>query len=178
MSESTLNRPSFTLRLYPDPSLTRPCEIVRVFGPHTRDLAIMMFEAMHRNQGVGLAANQMGQRERLFVVSGSLLKGGPDLALFNPYIIERGAPGALEEGCLSLPGVSYVVPNRANMVKVSFQDYAGNKHEGFFEGLAAVCVQHELDHLDGLTMLDRLSALKARRVREKILKQSKTRVGL
>lgn len=175
MTESTPNRPPFVLRLYPHPSLSLRCEEVRVFGPHAQQLAKAMLDAMKLHEGVGLAANQMGQRERLFVMDGSILDDGQDLALFNPRLNESSQLGEMEEGCLSLPGVRYAITGRASSITVAFQDAQGVACERSFHGLAAVCAQHEMDHLDGLTMLDRLSPLKANRARLRLAKEAKAR---
>lgn len=175
MSESTLNSPAFTLRFYPDPSLAWRCEAVSVFGAAAERLANDMFKAMRERGGIGLAANQMGQRERLFVVSGSILDDGKDLALFNPRMVERAGTSDIKEGCLSLPEVAYVVPGRALEARLEFQDGQGRHCGRVFKGLAAVCVQHELDHLDGLTMLDRLSALKSSRAKARLSKEAKAK---
>lgn len=173
MAASTSNQYPFTLRFYPDPCLAKRCEEVVFFGPHTRKLAKDMLAAMKVHGGVGLAANQMGQLERLFVVSGSILENGEDLALFNPRIVERAAASNVEEGCLSLPGVVYVIPERSQEVRVEFQNVDGLACSLVFKGLSAVCAQHELDHLDGLTMLDRLSALKSGRIKARMAKEAK-----
>jgi peptide deformylase len=115
------------------------------------DLANSMFEFMHNNGGIGLAATQVGLRLRLFVVHVDSWRRAcfnPEILGFLPEIRE------FDEGCLSFPGDSCII-NRPDVIDVRYQDYQGNWHSERFAGLISRCFQHELDHLDGITMWDR-----------------------
>ena len=162
-----------SLRLHPDPSLSRPCDPVQEFGQELEQLAAEMGQAMRDHGGVGLAANQVGLNLRLLVIAGELCGGSGILAMANPSLEHIRGECELEEGCLSLPGVRQRLPGRAHWVRVGYQDMAGVERRMELEGLGALCLQHEMDHLNGLTMLDRMSALKASRAKAKLAKLRK-----
>lgn len=120
-----------------------------------------MIEFMKANKGIGLAANQIGLGVRVFVMGSDVM---PDLpkpfALFNPEILESSEETILDqEGCLSFPGL-WLTIKRPAWVKVKYQDSKGIEHETKFEGLMSKCFQHELDHLNGVCFIDKVSKLK------------------
>jgi peptide deformylase len=136
--------------LYPDPVLRVPC--TPVIGDPT-DLAREMLAAMYAAPGRGLAAPQIGVTERLFVMDASWKEGLPDPRVFlNPEIVAREGRQVNEEACLSIPDTPRRVA-RAATVTLAFDGTAGRREEQF-AGFAAACVQHEMDHLDGILILD------------------------
>ena len=146
---------------YPHPSLFKVCEPVTVFGEELAVLLNSMHETMVANNGIGLAANQVGIHLRMFTMLGP---NDQPLKLVNPVITKRSqAPANLREGCLSAPGEFLMLSERASWVEVSFQDEKGVKHVKVFKGIHAVCVQHETDHLNGKSHLESNSIHKARR---------------
>ena len=124
-----------------------------------------MLETMYAAPGIGLAATQVNVHERLLVVDVSSERDSP-LCLVNPRILEARGEGEMDEGCLSVPGTFEAV-SRAEWVRVSALNVDGAAFEIECEGLLAVCVQHEMDHLDGKLFVDRLSPLKRSRIRRK-----------
>lgn len=163
-----------TVRMYPDPALSRRCNPATHFDAELAALAHGMLDAMRGASGVGLAANQVGVATRMFVMSGEITNG-VDRVFVNPEIALRSGICELEEGCLSLPGLRYRVEGRAAIVTVRYQSLDGGRHEEDFQGMAALCAQHEIDHLDGLTMIERLSPLKASRAKAKLSKAKNMR---
>lgn len=137
--------------------LRQETERVTAFTPELRKLADDMFDTMHAAKGIGLAAPQVGRRERLTVVEVEEAR----FALVNPEIISRSGSIRWEEGCLSIPEV-FAYVDRAHDVTVRAQDLDGNVIEVVGSELLAVCLQHEIDHLHGKLFLDRLSLLKRR----------------
>jgi len=145
---------------YPDPILSQPGEPVTEFNAEVRKLAADMFETMYAEQGVGLAAPQVGASKRLTVIDLSMGKKPEDkLVLINPEIISSEGRLYEEEGCLSFPDIREKVV-RAAKVRVRAQDVHGKWFEMDGEELMARCFQHEIDHLDGILFLVRMSALK------------------
>lgn len=145
---------------YPDPVLARTAEPVEEITEELRTLAADMVETMYAEQGIGLAAPQVGECCRLVVIDVS----GPDertdlITLVNPQIIEAEGETESEEGCLSVASYRSVVA-RSETVKVKAQDLEGNDLEINADGILAICLQHELDHLDGKLFIDRISRLK------------------
>jgi peptide deformylase len=150
-----VQRPILT---YPDPFLTKKAASVARVDDKIRDLVRDMFETMYAASGVGLAAPQIGVGKRVIVVDVSPVEeGSVPLALVNPGIVERGGQVEGTEGCLSLPGVEGVVP-RAERVKVRALDPEGRPVKIEAEGILARALQHEIDHLDGILFIDRISA--------------------
>lgn len=144
---------------WPDPRLNTVCDPV---GEVTLDIEVLaqdMLDTMYAAPGRGLAAPQVGIMKRLFVMDCAWKDGQPDPAVFiDPEIVEASEEEtASSEGCLSIPGVTANVTRPAR-VMVRWTDIAGKACEEAFSGFAAACVQHELDHLDGIVTLDRLSA--------------------
>jgi len=154
---------------FPDPWLRRVAEPVASVEAAHRQLAADMLEAMYAAQGIGLAATQVGRSERLFVLDISQERNQPRVFI-NPEIIESAGECRGEEGCLSIPGVTAEV-TRAETLRLRSLNLDGEPIEEQAEGLMAVCIQHELDHLDGKVFLDRLSPLKRRMIQAKLRKQ-------
>jgi len=158
---------------WPDPVLAKRGEDVTVFDAKLKQLVDEMFESMYAAQGIGLAAPQIGLSQRLTVIDCSFKKN-PDekVVLINPEIVERKGKQVEEEGCLSLPEIREKV-SRAAWVKVHAQDVEGNPIELEGEELLARAIQHEIDHLDGILFIDRLSRLKRDLAIRKIKKMQK-----
>jgi len=130
-----------------------------------------MIDFMIDNKGIGLAANQIGLNKRLFVMGSYNIPGFPQpFALFNPKIIETSENTVLDkEGCLSFPGI-YLSIKRPEWVIAEYQDSAGNFIEAKFDGYLGKCFQHELDHLDGICFIDKVSKMKLQLAMKKIRK--------
>jgi len=145
---------------YPNSLLLKPSQEIKEITPEVRALAHDMAEAMYAKRGVGLAAPQVGDLRRLIVVDTSSPEERNDLKiLVNPAIIHHEGVVEEEEGCLSVVAFSAKV-KRAAKVVVKAQDIDGNALELQGEGLLAICLQHEIDHLDGILFLDHISRLK------------------
>ena len=149
-----------TIRKYPDPILSQPGEPVTEFNAELRKLIADMFETTYASQGVGLAAPQVGVSKRLTVIDLSMGKKPEDkLVLINPEIIFSEGKLYDEEGCLSFPDIREKVV-RAAKVRIRAQDEKGKWFEMDGEDLLSRCFQHEIDHLDGMLFIFRMSALK------------------
>lgn len=157
--------------IFPDDRLRQTAKPVADISDNTRTLISDMFETMYAAPGIGLAATQVDVHERIVVIDVSE-KGNEPLTLVNPEIILAEGRAEHEEGCLSIPGIYEQVERDAH-IKFSAIDADGNPYEMEAEGLLAVCVQHEIDHLDGKLFVDYLSALKRRRITKKMLKHEK-----
>jgi peptide deformylase len=145
---------------YPDPALTRVCRHLDGVERPLVELAESMAETMYAAPGIGLAAPQVGADARLVVID--VAKGedrGHPIFLFNPVILESQGETVYEEGCLSVPGLTSDV-TRASRVVVQALDREGNPLTLDAEGILAVCLQHELDHLEGRLFIERISPLK------------------
>lgn len=144
---------------WPDTRLATVCEPVAEVTPAVRTLASDMLETMYHAPGRGLAAPQIGVLSRLFVMDTTWKDGTRDPMVFvNPEILSAGEERAtLAEGCLSIPGVSVEV-TRSLRVRLRWTDLEGHECERAFDGFPAACVQHEMDHLDGIVTLDRVDA--------------------
>ena len=154
---------------YPDPKLHTVAKPVQAIDTRIRTLVKDMIETMYDANGIGLAATQVNVHERLVVIDVSENRDEP-IVLINPTITWMGDERIKgEEGCLSVPGI-YDGVERATAIKVSAQDADGNSIELEAEGLLAVCVQHELDHLMGKVFVEYLSPLKRNRIKSKLLK--------
>jgi peptide deformylase len=161
-----------TILRYPDPRLHTVAKPVAQVDERIRQLAADMIETMYANEGVGLAATQVDVHERLIVMDTSETHDRP-LVLINPEIVARSDEVAIaEEGCLSVPTI-YDKIERPARVTVRALDRDGQPFEMEAEGLAAVCVQHEMDHLRGKVFVDYLSSLKRDRIRTKMLKKTR-----
>lgn len=160
----------------PDPILKTKCKSVETVDDTVRRLANDMLETMYKAPGIGLAAPQIGLDRRVIVIDVSR-EDEPDqpLQMINPEIVWSSDAGKVyEEGCLSLPELFADVERPAE-VKVSYIDLDGRKREIEADGLLAVCLQHEIDHLDGVLFVDHLSALKRNMIIKKMVKAKKLR---
>ncbi|MBL8260123.1 MAG: peptide deformylase [Candidatus Competibacteraceae bacterium] len=160
-----------TLLHYPDPRLRKPGLAVETVDDGVRAFIDDLLETMYAAPGIGLAATQVNVQKRIVVMDVSENKDRP-LVFVNPSILEREGECESEEGCLSVPGF-YEMVGRAERVRVSALDRRGEPFELEAQGLLAVCIQHELDHLDGKLFVDYLSALKRDRIRKKLEKQAR-----
>jgi peptide deformylase len=155
---------------FPDPILQRPAELVTQFDPDLKTLVDDMFESMYDAHGIGLAAPQIGVPKRVTVLDLSFQKDPAEkIVLINPEVIAREGRQVGEEGCLSLPDIREKV-SRAAKVKIRAQDLDGNWHEREAEELLARAFQHEIDHLNGVLFIFRISALKRDLVLRRIRK--------
>jgi peptide deformylase len=158
---------------YPEPVLAKVAEPITVFDEALKTLVAEMFESMYVAQGIGLAAPQISISKRLTVIDTSFKKEPKDkLVLINPEVIETEGSQLEEEGCLSLPDIREKV-KRAAWVKVRAQDENGEWFEVEGEELLARAMLHEIDHLDGVLFIDRISRLKRELVLRKIRKLQK-----
>jgi peptide deformylase len=156
---------------FPDARLRNVAKPVAQVDDSVRKLIDDMLETMYQAPGIGLAAVQVNQPRRIIVVDISEERNQP-LALVNPEILEKHGEEQMEEGCLSVPGV-YEPVQRAERVRVAALDRDGKSMEMDVDGLLAVCIQHEIDHLDGKLFVDYLSNLKRQRIRKKIEKEAR-----
>lgn len=164
-----------TILHYPDPRLKEVAKPVAVVDDKIRQLVDDMAETMYAAPGVGLAATQIGERHRIFVVDCAESDAPSELRVFiNPEILETQDQVTWTEGCLSFPGVSEEV-ERAAHVRVRALDRDGKPFELEADGLLAVAIQHELDHLNGVLMIDHLGPLKKRIVHRKMVKRAEER---
>jgi len=162
-----------TILEYPDPRLRTKARPVTEFGATLGRLVDDLFDTMYAAPGIGLAATQVDAHERVIVADVSPDRDQP-LVLINPLILSRDGESTVEEGCLSVPEIFGDV-TRAARVRVRAQDRAGQFFERDFEDILAVCVQHELDHLEGKLFVDYLSDLRRDRIRKKLEKDRKER---
>jgi len=159
---------------FPDPVLARPGAPVTVFDDDLRHLVKEMFESMYAAQGIGLAAPQISISQRITVIDTSFRKNPKDkLVLINPEVVETSGKQTEEEGCLSLPDIREKV-QRAAKVKVKAQNEHGEWFEVDGEELLARALLHEIDHLNGILFIDRISRLKRELVLRKIKRLQKT----
>lgn len=154
---------------YPDARLHKVAAPVTVFDEPLKRLVRDMAETMYAAPGVGLAATQVDVHKQVIVVDVSERQDSL-VVLVNPEIVEASGVSDIEEGCLSVPGV-YDTVERAERVKVRAYDQNGNSFTLEAQGLLAVCIQHEMDHLKGKVFVEYLSQLKQQRVRAKLAKQ-------
>jgi peptide deformylase len=169
---------------YPDPRLREISKPVEEFNSELKSLVADMLETMNHAKGIGLAAAQVGQLIRLLVID---IRRPPEpdeedqeltaleqkvkfpLVLINPVIVKGEGKTTYEEGCLSVPGY-YEEVHRFNWVQVEAQDVTGKKFTVETDGLLAICIQHEMDHLEGKLFIDRLSFVKSNKIKNKIKK--------
>jgi peptide deformylase len=165
-----------TILHYPDPRLREPGKKVETLTPELRELIDDMAETMYAAPGVGLAATQVGEKWQIFVVDCAAEGEPSDLRVFvNPEILSAEGTLALEEGCLSFPGAREEI-ERAQKVSVRARDRDGMAFELEAEGLLAVAIQHEYDHLQGVLMIDRLGPLKKRLLHRKMARRMEASV--
>ncbi|MEL6950687.1 MAG: peptide deformylase [Pseudomonadota bacterium] len=158
---------------FPDPRLRTKATPVAEVDDEIRTLIDNLLETMYAAPGIGLAATQVDVHRRVLVTDVSEDKSQP-LALVNPEILSKDGVEVMEEGCLSVPGY-YEKVARADSIVVRFLDRDGNEQTLETDGLLAVCIQHEIDHLDGKLFVDYLSQLKRQRIRKRLLKDQKQR---
>ena len=156
---------------YPDQRLYTIANEVKVVNSKIKKLIYDMAETMYSAPGIGLAATQVDVHQRIIVIDISEDKNNL-LVLINPRLLEKRGEETNQEGCLSVPEVFEKV-KRAEWIKVSALDENGKKFELEAEGLLAVCIQHEVDHLLGKVFVDYLSNLKKNRIKKKLIKLSK-----
>jgi peptide deformylase len=164
-----------TILEYPDPRLRTRARPVERFDAALGRLIDDMFETMYEAPGIGLAATQVDVHRRLIVMDVSEDRSEP-LVFINPQILEQVGAIKTEEGCLSVPNVFDDV-QRAARIRIRAQDRTGAVFERELEGVVAVCLQHEMDHLEGRLFVDYLSDLKRERIRKKLDRERKERVG-
>lgn len=157
-----------TILEFPDERLRKKAEKVQVVDASIRKLVDDMLETMYISRGVGLAATQVNVHRRVIVIDVSEEKDAP-LCLINPEIVEKDGVEESEEGCLSVPGFFEKV-QRAEHIRVKALDRDGQAFELEAKDLLAVCVQHEMDHLEGKLFVDYLSPLKRQRIKKKLEK--------
>ena len=164
-----------TILEFPDQRLRTRAQPVTAFDAELGRLVDDMFETMYAAPGIGLAASQVDVHRRVLVIDISDSRDQPRVFI-NPEILYREGEEETEEGCLSVPGIFDGVV-RASKVRVRWQDRTGATIEDHFEGMMAVCIQHEMDHLDGKLFVDYLSDLKRQRIRKKLEKERKQRAS-
>ena len=161
-----------TILRYPDPRLHTVAKSVAVFDARLQKLVADMLETMYEAEGIGLAATQVDVHERLVVIDVSEGRDQP-LVLINPEVLWASTETLMnDEGCLSVPGI-YDGVERPRAVKVQALDLDGKPQIHEAEGLLAVCIQHEMDHLKGKVFVEYLSPLKRNRIKTKMIKQQK-----
>ena len=156
---------------FPDARLKKVAAPVVKIDDSVRRLIADMAETMYEAPGIGLAATQVNVHQRVIVIDVSEDRSGL-MALINPVILERDGEQVHEEGCLSVPGI-YEKVTRAERVKVRALNEKGESFEFDADGLLAVCVQHEIDHLDGKVFVEYLSQLKLGRIKSKLAKKAR-----
>ncbi|WP_411833856.1 peptide deformylase [Pseudoxanthomonas mexicana] len=157
---------------FPDPRLRTkavPVDAAQVPGADFQRLLDDMFETMYAAPGIGLAASQVDVHRRFMVIDVSEEKNEPRVFI-NPEIVDKAGEQVYQEGCLSVPGI-FADVTRADEITVRYVDRQGQAQELRADGLLAVCIQHEMDHLDGKLFVDYLSPLKREMVRKKLAKQ-------
>ena len=165
-----------TILEYPDPRLRTVAQPVEVVDDDLRSLIDDMFETMYASKGIGLAATQVNVHRRLLVADVSEDHDQP-VVLVNPEVLETEDVETTQEGCLSVPGIFDDV-ERARRVRIRALGRDGKPLEMTADGLLAVCIQHEIDHLDGKLFVDYLSELKRQRIRKKLEKERRLQAAV
>ncbi|MDH3546547.1 MAG: peptide deformylase [Gammaproteobacteria bacterium] len=160
---------------FPDPRLRSKALPVTIVNDEIRTLIDDLFETMYAAPGIGLAASQVDVHKRLLVADVSAEQNEP-YALINPVITEKDGVIVTEEGCLSVPGY-YEEVERAEHIRLRFTNRDGDELEMEAAGLLAVCIQHEIDHLDGKLFVDYLSEAKRQRIRKRLIKERRHKVA-
>lgn len=157
--------------LYPDEGLAEVCAPVTQVDDELNKFIDDMFETMYEHEGIGLAAPQVAVQKRVITID---IEGDKtnQVVLINPEILESSGETGIEEGCLSIPGHRALVP-RKEKVKVKALNRKGEEVIYDADGLFAICIQHEIDHLNGILFVDHISALKRQRIKEKMQKLKK-----
>jgi len=162
-----------TILEFPDPRLRKQAIAVEMVDDELRTLIDDMFETMYAAPGIGLAATQVDVHKRLLVADVSADNDQP-YALINPVILEKDGVQVSEEGCLSVPGYFEEV-ERAEHIRIRYLNRDGEEVEADMKGLLAVCVQHEIDHLDGKLFVDYISEAKRSRIRKRLVRDQRHR---
>ncbi|MDR1350995.1 MAG: peptide deformylase [Zoogloeaceae bacterium] len=161
----------FSILRFPDPRLRKIAAPVLQIDASVRALSADMAETMYAAPGIGLAATQVDVHQQIVVID--ISEERDQLRVFiNPRITHKDGQQVYEEGCLSVPGI-YEKVERAATVRVEYLDLDGGRQSLDADGLLAVCIQHELDHLQGKVFVDHLSQLKQTRIRDKLVKQAR-----
>lgn len=160
-----------TILEFPDARLRKKAVPVKAVTAEKRQFIQDMFETMYAHKGIGLAATQVDLHERIIVIDASEEKNQP-ICLINPEIITQEGKEKSEEGCLSIPGFFEKI-ERTKKIKIKALSLQGDTFEMLAEGLLSVCVQHEIDHLEGKLFVDYLSVLKKQRIKKKLDKNRK-----
>ena len=156
---------------YPHPGLREIAQPVTVFDQQLKVLADNMLETMYQAPGIGLAATQVNVAKQLLVIDTSEDKGSP-MVIINPQITSTSGEIINEEGCLSFPGI-YANVRRAEQIHLEYQDLDGNPQQLDADDLLSICIQHEIDHLQGKVFVDYLSSLKRNRIRKQLEKSQR-----
>ena len=156
---------------FPDPNLRKIANPVESLDAELKALAADMLETMYAENGIGLAATQVDVQKRIIVMDLSEDKSAP-MVMINPEVTSQDGEEEMQEGCLSVPGF-YENVTRAENITYRYLDLDGQLQEKSADGLLAVCIQHEIDHLDGKLFIDYLSPLKRQMIQKKIIKQDK-----
>lgn len=157
--------------IYPEENLAKVCEAVEKIDAELNKFIDDMFDTMYEHEGIGLAAPQVNVLKRVITID---IEGDKSnqIVLINPEILEASGETGIEEGCLSIPGCRALVP-RKEKLKVKALNRQGEEFVLDADGLLAICIQHEIDHLNGVLFVDHISALKRQRFKEKMLKLKK-----
>ena len=167
--------PLLNILHFPDPRLRTVAKPVTIFDDQLRQLVADMFETMYEAPGIGLAATQVNHHIRLLVMDVSE-KGDQPRCLINPQIMQADGEEEMDEGCLSVPGF-YETVRRAGHIRIRAENEWSESIEFEANGLEAVCIQHEMDHLQGKLFVDYISALKRNRIRTKLVKLKKQQLS-
>jgi len=158
----------YKIKTYGDPILTKKAEPVTDFNEEIKEILDNMLETMYVAGGVGLAANQVGILKQLITIDAGTKESPKPIKIVNPVIIEKSKEKKeYEEGCLSFPGITEKI-YRPSRIKVSFFDQDGNEKIMEFEGLESTAVQHEIDHLNGILFINRMSPIKKMMLNKKL----------
>ncbi|KAE9538425.1 peptide deformylase [Ursidibacter maritimus] len=157
--------------IYPDDNLAKVCQPVEKVDDELRQFIDDMFDTMYQQEGIGLAAPQVNVLKRVITID---IEGDKtnQIVLINPEILESSGETGIEEGCLSIPGCRALVP-RKEKVTVKALNRQGEEFILNADGLLAICIQHEIDHLNGVLFVDHISQLKRQRIKEKMQKLKK-----
>ena len=153
------------IRTYPDPVLKKKAAPVTDFGPAMQKLFDDMIMTMHASDGVGLAAPQVGISQQIFIACPTMRRG-EEYVMVNTVIEKKSGTAVAAEGCLSLPGISGEIV-RATKLKLTFQDHLGKKHTAEIEDFFARVIQHEMDHLNGILLIDHFKGAQREQLIEK-----------
>ena len=156
------------IRVYNDPVLRKKTSVIKKMTEEDKKLIANMIETMYTKDGVGLAATQVGISRRIAVINHTQKKG-EELVMINPKIIKKSGGEIMEEGCLSLPGITAEV-KRFQKLTLIFNDLEGRERKIKAEGLFARIIQHETDHLDGILFIDRLNFWRKNKILKKLKK--------